>query len=188
MQATNRKNMHTDEFSKHKVKSTLHVRNMKRPTLLLSILLVLSLLLVCSTACAPAASPNDSKQSDPASSTDVPELTDEMIRDRINYRRVRQIPEENGAAEPIGWTFFENEPKEIRIVEKKIEGNRATVLLDIKTQSASNAREPRQLAGQIRTEWLLETGWVMRQWEIVETENISMKYKNLPKPPQNSNR
>jgi hypothetical protein len=48
---------------------------------------------------------------------------------------------------------------------------------------------PRQLAGQIRTMWELKTGWALRKWEIVETENISLKYKNIPKPPaNNSNR
>jgi hypothetical protein len=49
-------------------------------------------------------------------------------------------------------------------------------------------RNPRSLAGQIRTEWELKTGWALRKWEIVETENISMKYKNLLPPAQNSNR
>jgi hypothetical protein len=68
-------------------------------------------------------------------------------------------------------------------VDKQIEGSRATVLLDIKTRSAPRARSQRYLAGQIRTEWALKTGWVLRKWEIVDTENISMKYKNLPNPP-----
>jgi hypothetical protein len=118
----------------------------------------------------------------------MPELTEDVVRERINQARVRQIPEENGTAEPISWSFYEEEPKEITVVEKKIEGERATIVLDIKTRSTPNARNPRTLAGQIRTEWELQTGWVLRKWEIVKTENISMKYKNLPKPPaQNSN-
>ncbi|MDQ6787265.1 MAG: hypothetical protein M3033_10695 [Acidobacteriota bacterium] len=112
-----------------------------------------------------------------------------MIHERINYARVGQVPEENGAAEPISWTFVETEPKEIAVVEKQMEGERATIVLDIKTRSASNARDQRYLAGQIRTNWELKTGWALRKWEIVRTENISMKYRNLPKPPaQNSNR
>jgi hypothetical protein len=88
----------------------------------------------------------------------------------------------------MNWTFIPNEPKEITIVDKKIEGDHATIILDIKTSSGPRASGPRSLAGQIRTEWQLKTGWVLRKWEIVETENISMKYKNLPKPsPDNSN-
>lgn len=185
MQAIKQKDMGEGELT---MKSIRRVRNVPRRIFLLSAFLGLALLLACSSACAPDSSPGDGKQSSSASSTDAPELTDEMIRQRINYRHIREIPEENRAAAPINWTFIENEPKEIRIVEKKIEGARATIVLDIKTLTASNAREPRQLAGQIRTEWLLRTGWVMRQWEIVETENISMKYKNLLKPSQNSNR
>jgi len=123
-----------------------------------------------------------------ASSTDRPELSDDVIRERLNQTRVRDVPEENGAGEPISWRFFEEEPKEVLVVDRQIEGNHATVVLDIKTQSTPRAREPRALAGQIRTEWELTSGWALRQWEIVRTENISMKYKNLPKTaPMNSN-
>lgn len=148
------------------------------------------MLLACSFGCAPSSSQGDGKQGPSASASNgLPEITDDMVRKRINYARVRQVPEENGGGEPIGWTFVQEEPKEIAIVDKQIEGGRATIVLDIKTSSGPRAREPRYLAGQIRTEWELRTGWVLRQWEIVRTENISMKYKNLPKPSaQNSNR
>ncbi len=149
------------------------------------------MLLACSFGCAPSSSPGDSKQSPSASSAsnDIPEITDEKIREEINDAYVRQVPEENGAGEPISWRFDEDEPKEFTVVEKQMEGERATIIIDIKTNSSPGARSPRYLAGQIRTKWELQTGWALRTWEIVETENISMKYKNLPKPPaQNSNR
>ncbi len=148
------------------------------------------MLLACSFGCAPSSSQLDSKQNPPDSAlNDLPELTEEVIRERINGTRVRQVPEENGTAEPISWSFDEEEPKEIAVVQKQIEGERATIVLDIKTTSAPGARSPKYLAGQIRTKWELQTGWALRKWEIVETENISMKYRNLPKPPaQNSNR
>lgn len=146
------------------------------------------MLLACSFGCAPSSLQGDGKQSGSASN-DLPELTEEMIRERINDAGIREVPEENGAAEPISWSFDEDEPKEIAVVEKQMEGERATIVLDIKTRSASNARNSRYLAGQIRTEWELKTGWALRKWEIVRTENMSMKYRNLPKPPaQNSNR
>jgi hypothetical protein len=123
-----------------------------------------------------------------ASSADQPDLSDDVIRERLNQARVRDIPEENGAGEPISWRFFEEEPKEVVVVDRQVDGNRATIVLDIKTQSTPRAREPRALAGQIRTDWELTSGWALRQWEIVKTENISMKYKDLPKPaPTNSN-
>lgn len=144
------------------------------------------LLVVCTFGCGGPASP-DSTESSSASSGDVPALTDDMIRERINYAFVRNITEENGTGEPMNWTFMPEEPKEISIVEKQIQGDHATVVLDIKTRSGPRARGPRALAGQIRTEWQLRTGWVLRQWEIVDTENVSMKYTKLPNPPSLDN-
>ena len=119
----------------------------------------------------------------------MPELDDETVRDRLYTERVRNIPEENGAGDPIGWNFFRDEPLEIRVVDKQVNGTRATLILDIKTGSSPGTHNPRELSGQIRTEWQLQTGWVLRRWEIVDIENISMKYKNLAKSAQpDSNR
>ncbi len=183
--------MRTDEFLPLTMKSIRHVQNVPCATFLFSSFLGLALLLVCSFGCAPSSSQGDGKQSGSASSAsnDLPEITDETLRDEINDVYIREVPEENGAGEPISWRIDQNEPKEFTVVDKQIEGDRATIIIDIKTQSAARSRSPRYLAGQIRTKWELQTGWVLRKWEIVETENISMKYKNLPKPPaQNSNR
>jgi len=133
--------------------------------------------------------PSSTREQAATESGGLPELTDEIIHERINDARVRDVPEENGTADPISWGFYQSEPKEITVVDKQVNGGQATIILDIKTRSAPGTRNPRELAGQIRTEWRLETGWVLRRWEIVRTENISMKYKNLPKQPeQNSNR
>lgn len=173
--------MRLNEFLQIKKKAVRNVLNAPRRIGLLSLGIVL--LLACASACAPS---NSGGGSDSGA---MPELTDEIIRERINETRVWDVPEENGAAEQITWNFDEDEPKEIAVVEKKVEGVRATIVLDIKTRSAPNRRNPRSLAGQIRTEWELKTGWALRRWEIIETQNISMKYKNLPKPPAtNSNR
>ncbi len=191
MQATNRKDMCIDEFLPLTIGLIRHVRNVLRATFLLASFLGLALLLACSVGCAPSSSTSDGKQNGSASSAsnDIPEITDEKIQEEINDAYIRDVPEENGAGEPINWSFDEEEPKEFTVVEKQMEGERATIIIDIKTNSAPRSRSPRYLAGQIRTKWELQTGWVLRKWEIVETENISMKYKNLPKPPaQNSNR
>ena len=148
--------------------------------------LSLTLLLAYSFGCGGPPSPQSGEQS--GSSGQIPEITDELISDRINDAWVREVPEENGTADSISWNFDRDEPKEIKVVEKKIDGTRATIVLDIKTSSAPRARANRQLAGQIRTEWELRSGWVLRRWEITDTENISMKYKDLPKTPgQNTN-
>lgn len=191
MPAIKRKNMHTDNFTPLTRQLIRFVRNAPRVPFLLASFLGLVLLLTASFGCAPPSSTGDGKQSDSASSgsNDFPEITDETIRERINGAYLRDVPEENGTAEPINWHFDEDEPKEFTVVEKQLEGERATIVLDIKTGSSPRARNPRLLAGQIRTKWQLETGWALRKWRIVETENVSMKYKNLPKPPaQNSNR
>jgi hypothetical protein len=120
---------------------------------------------------------------------EIPEITDELIYDRINDTWVRDVmPEEATNKEPIFWNFDHDEPKEIAVVDKQQNGTRATIVLDIKTGSAPRARVHRQLSGQVRTEWELRTGWALRRWEIVDTENISMKYKDIPKQlPDNSN-
>ena len=157
--------------------------------------LVIALLLACSIGCG---GPTTSTSSDAGDSSDapIPELTDEIIRERINNSWMREVPPDiegmkaanaisntDPPPEPISWGFGREEPKEIVVVDKQMNGTRATIVLDIKTASGPRSRNRFELAGQIRTEWQLRTGWVLRQWEIVDIENISMKYKRLPKPP-----
>lgn len=160
---------------------------MSRATFLISFLATI-LLLAGSFGCGPP-----SRQSGTAPSASgpngLPDITDDLIRERINDAWVREVPPESGIGEPIYWSFDKDEPKEITVVEKQVDGPKATIVLDIKTRSASRSRIPRELSGQIRTEWELRTGWALRKWEIDDTENISFKYKNLPKPAEeNSNR
>ena len=191
MQANNaKKDMGRKEFLPLTIRLACFVRNMPRAAFSLSSFFGLALLFACSLGCAPPSSHNDGKQSGSHSaSNNLPEITDEILSGEINDVYIREVPEENGAGEPISWRIDENEPKEFTVVEKQMEGDRATIIIDIKTQSAPGARAPKYLAGQIRTKWELQTGWALRRWEIVDTENISLKYKNLPKPPeQNSNR
>ena len=155
----------------------------------LKLSLLFGLLLACSSGCAPPVSQGGGSNGSVSSSENLPEITDEILRNEINDIYIREVPEETGADDPISWRVDFNEPKEYTVVDKQIEGERATIIIDIKTQSAPGARSPKYLAGQIRTIWRMETGWALRTWEIEETENISLKYKNLPKPPaQNFNR
>ncbi len=154
-----------------------------RRAFLLSAVLTAAAFCVFSIGIAPQRSAGGGAPQNPAAADEIPEITDELIRERINEAFVREVPEENGAAEPIHWSFDEDEPKEIAVAEKRIEGERATIVLDIKTRSAQYVRNPRRLEGRIRTDWRLKTGWLLRRWEIVDAENVSMKYKNLPKPP-----
>ena len=153
--------------------------------------LLLSLLLVISWGCGgPPSASTSPTGGQPADGGAIPEITQELIDERINDAWVREVPEETGIAQPISWNFDRDEPKVVTVVDKQVNGTSATIVLDIKTESSPRARAKRQLAGQIRTEWALRTGWVLRKWEIVDTENISMKYKDLsvPPPPANANR
>ena len=128
-------------------------------------------------ACGP---PDPSDAQDP--SQVIPELTQDVINERINDVAVFEVLPEGPPGGPIAWGFDEDEPKEITVVEKTFQDeNHATIILDIKTRSSPRARNVRVLSGKMRTDWELRTGWVLRRWEIVNTENISMKYKDLPK-------
>jgi len=170
-------------------KSTFRIKNMPRASFFLLSIAVSALVLMSSSACAPSSQQGGGADSAGSASQAVPELTQEIIDERINDARVFDVLPDSGTGEPISWGFDEDEPKEITVVERRVEDSTATLVLDIKTQSAARSSTLRYLAGQIRTDWELRTGWVLRRWEIVNTENISMKYKNFPKPPpQNSNR
>ena len=141
-------------------------------------------LLLFMLGCAP---PPPSGDPSNGGSQEIPDLTTELINERINDARVYDVPPESGNGEPVSWSFDFDEPKEITVVDKQIDGTHATVVLDIKTKSALRARIHRELAGRIRTDWELQTSLVFRRWEIVNTENISMKYKDFPKADGNSN-
>ncbi|MEO8648289.1 MAG: hypothetical protein ABI539_03890, partial [Acidobacteriota bacterium] len=91
------------------------VGNTRRPAFLLFSIFVSVLLIVFSSGCG-TPSRSDGSQSQTASDPgEIPEITDETIRERLNQSRVRDIPEENGAGEPISWRFFEEEPKEVTV-------------------------------------------------------------------------
>ena len=139
---------------------------------------ILLLAIIC--ACIACGPPAQSDAQDPSQVT--PELTQDVINERINDVAVFEVMPEGPPGGPIAWGFDEDEPKEITVVEKTFQDeNHATIVLDIKTRSSPRARNVRVLSGQMRTDWELRTGWVLRRWEIVNTENISMKYKDLPK-------
>lgn len=137
--------------------------------------LVLPVMLLCCAACAP--SPQSS------ASDARPEITDEKIRDSIVGNMVENVPEENNRARPINWTFLSIEPKEFSVLEKRMEGDRATVVVDMKTRSADWAENKRELWGKLRLHYELQTELVLRKWRIVRIENIDMKYRVEPKKP-----
>lgn len=107
-----------------------------------------------------------------------PQINEEKIQRHLIGERVRNVPDETNAAAPISWSFDEGEPKELSIVEKQMDGDKATVVIDIKTRTKEGVTPSRQLAGRLRLHYELQTDWVLRKWEIVKIDNISMKYRN----------
>ncbi len=108
-----------------------------------------------------------------------PEITVEKIREDINGQRV-SVPAEDGASEPSSWRFYPNEPKEIEIVERQLAGDKATLVIDMRTRTSPRAEQQgitKKLAGRLRLHYELQSGFVLRKWEIVQVENISFAYQ-----------
>ena len=108
-----------------------------------------------------------------------PEITLENIREDINGQRV-SLPAESGASEPSSWRFFLNEPKEIEILDKQLEGDKARFVIDLRTRTSPRAEQQgitKKLAGKLRLHYELNSYFVVRKWEIARIENISFKYQ-----------
>jgi hypothetical protein len=132
-------------------------------------LLLLLLLSALAGACERGQPPEDLR----------PEINVENIREDINGQRVR-VPAEAGASEPSSWRFFLNEPKEIEILEKQLAGDKATLVIDLRTRTSPRAEQQgitKKLAGRLRLHYELKSYFVVRKWEIVRIENISFKYQ-----------
>jgi hypothetical protein len=108
-----------------------------------------------------------------------PDITAEKIRDDLNGERVR-VPAEDGAAEPSSWRFFLNEPKELEILDTQMDGDRATIVVNLRTGTSPRAEQQgirKKLAGNIRLYYELHTYVAVRRWEIVRIENLTFAYQ-----------
>jgi hypothetical protein len=112
----------------------------------------------------------------------LPDLGDEKIRETLFEAEVREVPEEKGAARPIRWHFMRDEPTELTIVDRQIDGEKATVLVDVTTRTAPRSRSPKVLSGRLRLHYELQRMIILRKWRIVDIDNLSMKYREEPKP------
>jgi hypothetical protein len=111
-----------------------------------------------------------------------PELDLETVKRAVNGSWVEDVPAADGKGKPQDWRFFYNEPKEMEIVEQKVEGDAATVVVNMKTRSAPRSPVQMSLEGQLRLHMRLETEVFIREWDVVEVENISFKY-TMQQPP-----
>jgi hypothetical protein len=136
-------------------------------------LLLILLLSTLAGACKPGPPPEDRK----------PEITVETILEDLNRQRIN-VPPEDGAAEPSMWRFFPNEPKEIEILEKQVAGDKAILVIDLRTRTSPRAEQQgikKKLAGKLRLHYELKSYFVVRKWEIVGMENISFAYQKEAK-------
>ncbi|HEX8163514.1 MAG TPA: hypothetical protein VF538_16710 [Pyrinomonadaceae bacterium] len=117
----------------------------------------------------------------------LPEITLDGMRDDLDGRWVK-VPAADGKSRPLDpWVFDHREPKEIKILEQKIEGENATFLIDINTRSAPKSKNHYSLSGQLRVHYHLDSGLVLREWRIDGIDNISFKYVNeQPTPEEDS--
>jgi hypothetical protein len=112
-----------------------------------------------------------------------PEITVETILEDLNRQRIN-VPAEDGASEPSTWRFFPNEPKEVEILEKQAAGDKAILVIDLRTRTSPRAEQQgikKKLAGKLRLHYELKSYFVVRKWEIVGMENISFAYQKEAK-------
>jgi len=147
--------------------------------------LTVALLLFALSACAASCGGGNSAGSPGLSATPEkrPELDLETVKRAINGAWIEDVPAADGQGKPANWRFAYNEPKDIEIVEQKIEGDAATVVVNMKTRSHPRDRRQMSLEGQLRLHMRLETEVFIREWDVVEVENISFKYTMLQPPP-----
>lgn len=108
-----------------------------------------------------------------------PDITVETILEDLNRQRVH-VPAEDGTSQPSMWRFFPNEPKEIVIIEKQLAGDKAILVIDLRTSTSPRAEQQgikKKLAGKLRLHYQLQSYYVVRKWEIVGMENISFAYQ-----------
>lgn len=114
----------------------------------------------------------------------TPEQRPEIdINKVINTAWVEDVPAADGQGKPSDWGFEPHEPKEITVVEQKVEGDRATYVIDIKTRSTPRARRQMSLEGRLKLHMELRTEFIFREWRVTDVENISFKYTMLGPPP-----
>lgn len=70
----------------------------------------------------------------------------------------------------MSWKFAENEPREISIIEIKYDGDKATVIIEMKSQYVSFGKIIKR-AGKLR----LHYEWIVNEWNIIRVENLTFK-------------
>ena len=88
----------------------------------------------------------------------------------------RDIVEKHTDEGVNSWTFGRDESREISIIESKCEGDKTTIIIDMKTQGAAGWRA--KMAGKLR----LHYEWIADEWNLTRVENLTFKKFGDKKP------
>ena len=69
------------------------------------------------------------------------------------------------------WLFENGESREISIIESKYSRDKATIVIDTKTQSVPDLFGVTRMAGKIR----LYYEWIANEWNLIRMESLTFK-------------
>lgn len=106
--------------------------------------------------------------------TPRPTISNAKIYKDIVGKTLKEIPSETTGSDLISWTFAENEPKEIEVLEKKFIGDEARITIKMLTQDADSNNNSKwaRLRGNLRLHYERIAG----DWLLTEVENLTFKY------------
>ncbi|MBD3413487.1 MAG: hypothetical protein GF421_03525 [Candidatus Aminicenantes bacterium] len=71
----------------------------------------------------------------------------------------------------LSWTFDRDEPKEIEILESEYKGDKAEIVIYIKTQSSPQAIFTQKRQGKLRLQYV----WKENKWDLQRIDNLTFK-------------
>ena len=72
----------------------------------------------------------------------------------------------------MSWTFDKRLPMAISIADSKYEGDKATIIIGMKTSAPAYIAIPaRELGGKLR----LHYEWIANEWNLIRIENLTFK-------------
>ena len=84
-----------------------------------------------------------------------------------------QVTDSAGEAQPMEWTFEENEPKHAEILERQAKGNSIALIIQLNTGGAPGSDDANvQLTGRLRLHYERSgQGWVLKR-----IDNVTFRY------------
>jgi hypothetical protein len=84
-----------------------------------------------------------------------------------------QATDAAGQAQPMSWTFEENEPKQVEILERQAKDNDIALIIQMSTSGAPGSQDANvQLTGRLR----LHYQWNNQDWILGRIDNVTFRY------------